>query len=1156
MAHYVPLLLFALFIRYAAPPDLEHKLPSEHPYSAIDPLSHSISSSLMNVSSLALTGQRPFVRRLTQAPEDASLSLMMLLVCGDVQTNPGPTKHLCMGCNGPVASNHRAMGCDQCGNWLHIKCGGITPTDYELFKAGKDPYVWTCPVCVLPCAGGSDSPSSSPSESDSFDLSENSGSSPPSNNNSRLKVRFADRLKIMSINVNSVQGKDKGAALKALIAERKPDIIQAQETNLTKDIVDSDFLPPKYVAIRHDKGKGKHGVFVAFREELVVNEVELPNQEGELVLAKVEVSGGPDIYVGSFYRHTNSDKKGLKSLFDNISSIHGGKKVPKVYLGGDFNLPDTDWDAAKVHPNPQYGKQVNEYGIEVINDLYLTQMVEEPTRGKNILDLFFSSSPSSVETVEVIPGISDHNAVMADVLVRAKTSKKKARKVFQYGRADQTKIKEELLILHHDFTKASPGLNADSCWSFFTERIQKIVSTHVPQKIIRERDSLPWLNRKLCKQVKRKNRTFSRYKKAKKKDKPRLWDRYTKEQKACQKEIKIAHEEYMESLFEDESGNPAKTFFRALKAKKKDNVGIAPLKTKHGKLESTPKGKAKILSDQYASVFKKDDGRPLPKMKGNFPSMKRIKVTSKGVNLLLKKLNPKKAIGPDQIPTSILKDHSELMADILQIIFQKSIDTGVIPLDWKTANVVAIHKKDCRNTASNYRPVSLTSISCKVLEHIVFSNVMDHADRHKILKQFQHGFRQQHSCETQLITTVDDLVRSLKDNQQVDMLILDFSKAFDVVGHRRLMGKLWHYGIRGDTHRWMQNWLTGRSQRVVVEGEASESVPVVSGVPQGTVLGPLMFIMYINDIADGTDSSVRLFADDALLYRVVDGTKSQSRLQWDLNQMSRWAREWQMDFNPKKCYVLSITCKRTTLLYPYTLNGVQLEHVKNHPYLGAQLDSTLSWNPHIDKTVKKAQRNLNLLRRNLHGCSQKTKVNAYKTMVRPNLEYASSAWDPYQEGHIDRLEAVQKKAARFVTGDHRRSTSASGLVSSLEWRTLQERRLIARLTMLFKAVNGLAAVTIPPEYKQPEQDSKFNVLHTRVDSYKFSFFPRTTRIWNLLPPHLTQVPDETLPDPTKFKNGIQEQFITGNMYTVSPRGIYDRPRLRSARSTGVVGPVY
>ena len=276
----------------------------------------------------------------------------------------------------------------------------------------------------------------------------------------------------------------------------------------------------------------------------------------------------------------------------------------------------------------------------------------------------------------------------------------------------------------------------------------------------------------------------------------------------------------------------------------------------------------------------------------------------------------------------------------------------------------------------------------------------------------------------------------------------------------------------------------------------------------------------------------------------------------DLNQMSRWAREWQMDFNPKKCYVLSITCKRTTLLYPYTLNGVQLEHVKNHPYLGAQLDSTLSWNPHIDKTVKKAQRNLNLLRRNLHGCSQKTKVNAYKTMVRPNLEYASSAWDPYQEGHIDRLEAVQKKAARFVTGDHRRSTSASGLVSSLEWRTLQERRLIARLTMLFKAVNGLAAVTIPPEYKQPEQDSKFNVLHTRVDSYKFSFFPRTTRIWNLLPPHLTQVPDETLPDPTKFKNGIQEQFITGNMYTVSPRGIYDRPRLRSARSTGVVGPVY
>ena len=301
---------------------------------------------------------------------------------------------------------------------------------------------------------------------------------------------------------------------------------------------------------------------------------------------------------------------------------------------------------------------------------------------------------------------------------------------------------------------------------------------------------------------------------------------------------------------------------------------------------------------------------------------------------------------------------------------------------------------------------------------------MGHLDRHKILRQFQHGFRQQHSCETQLIGTVEDLARGLRDRQQVDMLILDFSKAFDVVGHRRLLAKLKHYGVSGETHNWIENWLTGRTQRVVVDGDSSEDAPVESGVPQGTVLGPLCFILYINDIADGTDSSVRLFADDALLYRVVNDDGDASRLQMDLDRMCRWAREWQMDFNPSKCHVLSVTNKKSpALCHPYRINGVVLKHVKHHPYLGVQLDSALNWNKQTDCTVAKAQRTLNLVRRNLHGCSQKTKDTAYKTMVRPVLEYASCAWDPYRKGQISKLEAVQRRAARFVTGQHGRDVS-------------------------------------------------------------------------------------------------------------------------------------
>ena len=267
--------------------------------------------------------------------------------------------------------------------------------------------------------------------------------------------------------------------------------------------------------------------------------------------------------------------------------------------------------------------------------------------------------------------------------------------------------------------------------------------------------------------------------------------------------------------------------------------------------------------------------------------MPRIQVTCVGVVKLLSKLNPKKAIGPDRVPTFILRDYAELIAPILRIIFQQSLDTGEVPDDWNSANISAILKR-WQNLASNYRTVSLTSVSCKVLEHIVFRSIMDHVDIHKILNHFQHGFRSQHSCETQLITSIEDLARGLNSQQQLDLLILDFSKEFDVIGHQRLLSKLLHYDIRGTSLKWMENWLTGRTQKVVVEGECSEETPVTSGVPQGTVLGPLMFIMYINDINAETSSSIRLFADDCLLYRVINSTHDAEKLQGDLTQLCRW----------------------------------------------------------------------------------------------------------------------------------------------------------------------------------------------------------------------------------------------------------------------------
>ena len=794
-----------------------------------------------------------------------------------------------------------------------------------------------------------------------------------------------------------------------------------------------------------------------------------------------------------------------------------------------------------------------------MNDLFLTQMVSEPTCGKNILDLLFSSCPDLVQNIQVRPGISDHSCVTAEVLLKAKVTKKKPRKIFMYGKADPSELKHHIADLRDNFKATAKNRNASDNWKYFTEELAKIVQKLVPQKIIRERHDLPWLSKQLCKKIKRKNRLHRKAKKAKPSNKQQRWDAYRNKQRTVQQEIKKAYEEYMNSLFEEDTGHPAKSFFKTLKAKRRDQVGAPPLRLKkNGKLETTARGKAKVLNAQYTSVFKEEDTSTIPSLGASpYPGMTRITVTLAGVAKLLSSLNPKKAIGPDQVPTFLLKDYAEELAPILQVIFQQSLDTGMVPADWKRANVAAIYKKGDKNLASNYRPVSLTSVSCKVLEHIVFRAIMDHVDLYKILKNFQHGFRAQHSCETQLITTIEDLAKGLNDKQQLDLLILDFSKAFDVVGHQRLLRKLSHYGINGTTLTWLESWLTGRTQRVVVEGECSDETPVTSGVPQGTVLGPLMFILYINDISADTSSSIRLFADDCVLYRVVSNTRDAEMLQGDLSQLCGWADTWQMDFNPIKCHVLSVTRKKTPIRYPYCISGVELEHVSHHPYLGVEIAADLSWGPHLNQTIPKAQRSLNLLRHNLYGCSPQTKEMAYKALVRPVLEYASSAWDVFQANHVKRLESIQRKAARFVTNQHQCDVSVTGLIDTLGWRPLQERRLEARLCMFYKSLHGLAACPIP-DYINPiatatraSHNQQYSIPTARLDTYKYSYFPRTIKTWNLLPSPLVSAPSID-----SFKNGLHKEFLKGNMYVVPPRGQYDRPRLGSASSVTVVGPVY
>ena len=436
-------------------------------------------------------------------------------------------------------------------------------------------------------------------------------------------------------------------------------------------------------------------------------------------------------------------------------------------------------------------------------------------------------------------------------------------------------------------------------------------------------------------------------------------------------------------------------------------------------------------------------------------------------------------------------------------MFQTSIDSGTVPTQWKEALVTPIFKKGDKHTAANYRPVSLTAVCCKLCEHLVAKSIMDHLENNNILSDYQHGFRRKRSCETQLLLFIDELAKGMCDGDQYDVAIMDFSKAFDVVPHERLLAKLDHYGIQGNTHQWIRSFLADRSQQVVVDGAKSSPAPVISGVPQGSVLGPILFLVFINDMPETIKARCRLFADDSIVYRPVRNTNDCEGLQEDLNALQRWEKTWGMSFNPSKCNIMHVSRKRSPLNHIYHLKGEPLGVVEHAGYLGVSIGKDLSWHNHISKVCAKANRTLGFIKRNIKTKKKSVKEKAYNALVRPTLEYASTVWDPHQKHLKDDIERVQRRAVRYVEGNYDYRASVTKMREDLGWETLEQRRRKARATMCYKIVHSLVAITsvqfTPTIVSTRGNQTKFIQIQARTNYYKFSFFPAVIPVWNSLP---------------------------------------------------------
>ena len=433
------------------------------------------------------------------------------------------------------------------------------------------------------------------------------------------------------------------------------------------------------------------------------------------------------------------------------------------------------------------------------------------------------------------------------------------------------------------------------------------------------------------------------------------------------------------------------------------------------------------------------------------------------INAKLQRLKRSLTINPDTFPPILLQSCAHQLSIPLSIIFTKFFDTSVLPSSWLTSTVIPLFKKGSRNSVSNYRPISLTSSCCKVMESIIHDSLSHYLLSNNLLSNHQHGFIKSRSTLTNLLSSLRHWLTSLDSGNSTDVLYIDFAKAFDSVSHSKLLHKLKSYNILGKLHNWIAAWLTGRSQSVKIQNIFSSFKSVLSGILQGSVLGPLLFLVFINDLCDliPPEAHPTFFADDLKLFSdetpILSGFLpnhvSSTLLQNALDILLYWSNLWQLPISLPKCSVLSISNSKSPKPRIYSLGNTNLPQVRSCSDLGVIIDDKLTFSNHILSTTKKAYTQSAMMSRCFLSKNPHLLTRAFTSYVRPILEYASPVWSPHFTKDIDSLERVQR---RFTKSFHNlRSLPYSTRIERLNLQPLHIRRLNIDLTTCYRLIHEL-----------------------------------------------------------------------------------------------------
>ena len=1095
----------------------------------------------------------------------------------------------CSICQKNVNSNQKALKCTSCNLWVHIKCNETSNKEYDdmidrnklLSDEEIDNTDWHCLKCTiisraetfpfiyentsdvnnLNIANSMKLLNKLPSVNTQSTIS-NASLQPadidenlPNMINSKYynieeyeNISKSNKFKLFHSNLNGLSSRFDDLHMTLTQTKSDFDVINITETSENKDssfptnISLDGYHYPYTTASKFSKGGVAiyiKNCYTTFKREKLCHS----NDNFETVWVEINQENSKNILLGCIYRHPGTDSSVLTDHLNQIL-ISTAKENKHIFISGDFNIDLLKYDTTTK----------NKTFLDMMTSNGFLPHIIHPTRitdsSATVIDNIFSNAYLSESTSgNIMIELADHLSQFLYISLHIVTSQCKT----PTYKHDYSKFNEQSFLDDVSIQQWNCEINdVNKAFDDLSWRLKGCVDRHAPLKKQNKKQiklqSKPWITKDILKQIKDRNKLFIKLK-----NQPHnnlVQERYKRLRNKITDNIRKSKKDYYKKNFDDNISN-LKNTWKGIKDILNQKKASQISQINHNNVDITnPSEIANTFNNFFVNVgpncekkilLPKSYKKPISYMGKPNPNILLLNPTTPDeINIIIKNLDPNKSSGPSIIPTKLLKMANPILCRQISLIINTSFTTGTFPDSAKIANVIPIHKKGSTLDINNYRPISLLSVFSKIFEKCMYQRLNDFLEVNEIIYPNQFGFRKSRSTQHSLIQIVDAINKTIDKGSYGCGIFIDLSKAFDTVNHKILLDKLDHYGIRNESLNWFKSYLSNRKQSVTINQSQSGLSQITCGVPQGSVLGPLLFLIYINDLPSISNKLKNfLFADDTnIYYESNDLANLEKIINSELKILYQWLCSNRLALNIDKTNFVLFHSQRKTINKPVTIliNKKAISQVNYVKYLGVLIDSNLSWKYHIHELCKKISKTIGVLYKIRRIVNSHILSNLYYAIIYPFLIYGINVWGSASNHLLNPLLVLQKKFLRMKTyndqyNELHQLPPSDPLFSSEKVLKIFDIYKLQLGKFVFESINNIGpnqfhnifnpVTTIHQHNTRYGSSCNFFVTHAQTSQYGLKNIQNSgTRLWSSLPNPVKNSPSRNM-----FANRLKQHLL-------------------------------